>query len=95
MDFAELLAALQNPGDEGLSPTVYDDLSIVYGDDVGSRDAKIEELNAGIQAREAEISRLKVLNYDLLMSSPGEVPADDNESDNDSTPDSGVDSLFD
>jgi len=67
MDFAELLAQLQNPGDEGLSPTIYDDLSAAYTNDTSTRDAKIEVQGADLAAAQAEILALKAMNYDLLM----------------------------
>lgn len=76
MAFNDLLAALRNPGDDGLPDTIYDDIEGAYNEDIGIRDAAIAERDAAIaghaeelQGRDSEISRLKAVNYDLLMQS--------------------------
>lgn len=95
MDFAELMAILTNPGDEGIPDTIYDDLSTSHSDAVGGRDAKIVEMDNQIQALTGEVSRLKSQNYDLLMSVPGEGSGEteSDEGESDDSPE-GVDSLF-
>ena len=92
MDFAELLAQLQNPGDEGLSPTIYDDLSAAYTNDTSTRDAKIEVQGADLAAAQAEILALKAMNYDLLMAAGIDNSADSGEDNSDDETDSDSDS---
>jgi hypothetical protein len=92
MDFAELMAQLMNPGEEGLSPTIYDDLSAAYTNDTSTRDAKIEVQGNDLAAAQAEILALKAMNYDLLMvagidNAPDSVD-DDSDTDSDSDSDS-------
>ena len=86
MDFAELLAQLQNPGEDGLSPTIYDDLSAAYTNDTSTRDAKIEVQGNDLAAAQAEILALKAMNYDLLMAAGIDNSADtvDDETETDS-----------
>lgn len=88
MDFSELLALLQNPGEDGLSPTIYDDLSAAYTNDMSTRDAKIEVQGTDLAAAQAEILALKAMNYDLLMAAgidnSGESGDDETETETDS-----------
>ena len=98
MDFAELLALLIEPGDDGPPATIYDDLSTAHSDELGGRDGKIEELMAANDALQAEVTRLKVDIYDKLMSQ-GEPEGDENDDadENDGDEDEseeGIDSLF-
>lgn len=76
MDFASLVEMLRNPGDDGLPDTIYDDLHGAYNDAVSAGDARVSELQGSIQEREAEISRLKSANYDLLMASRADTGGD-------------------
>ena len=95
MDFAELIAQLRNPGDDGLPDTIYDDLSASYQLAVDGGAAGISDRDATIAALQAEIASLKALNFDLLMGS-------DNDGDSDGDGDTGpetdavptIDSLF-
>lgn len=92
MDFAELLAQLQNPGEDGLSPTIYDDLSAAYTNDTSTRDAKIEVQGSDLAAAQAEILALKAMNYDLLMAAGIDNSGDtgeneESESESESDPD--------
>jgi len=94
MTFEEMLLALQNPGEEGVAPTIYDDLLLSYNDGIGAGDAKVSSLNETIMAQESEISRLKAMNYDLLISAPsGERGSNETETEPDE-PESGIDDLF-
>lgn len=45
-----------------------------HTDEVSVRDAKVRQLTESDTAKDAEISRLKAANYDLLMSKPAEQP---------------------
>ena len=106
--FQELLALLQNPGEDGTLPdTIYDDLTAVYSDvhnraegadaKVAEYDGRISEYDAKIQEYESEISRLKAMNYDLLMASGVESGGNENDGDGDESDDDnhkGIDSLF-
>ena len=98
--FEELMEQFRNPGETGLPDTFADDLATAYSNDLSVRDAavtdrenKVLEANNAVTAREAEITRLKAVNYDLLIAAPktGE-PADNDETGENSA--SGIDSLF-
>jgi len=64
--FEELLNSAKNPGDDGPSETIYDDLGAAYNDRVSAGDAKVAELSGTVDASTKEIERLKAHNYDLL-----------------------------
>lgn len=69
-DIEELIAQLQNPGDDGLPDTIYDDLRNAHTaaiDEVrSSARVKLEESDALITQRDEEINHLKGLNWDLF-----------------------------
>lgn len=100
MGFEDLLALLADPGDDGLPDTFSDDLRASYGDATTTRDAKIGELETGhgekdatIEALKAEIARQKIINYDLLMATPGDQEEETSSSEEDNS-EKGIDSLF-
>lgn len=98
MDFAELIEMLRNPGEDGIPETIYDDLANTYNHALETRDAKISEIEEINRERESEISRLKSMNYDLMMASAvneddGESGGDEDNSADDDEP-SGIDDLF-
>jgi uncharacterized small protein (DUF1192 family) len=69
-----------------------------YQEDLSIRDAKVGEVNESSAKQQAEIQRLKALNYDLLMKKPGDpaetkTPGQTNGSENDET-EVPVESLF-
>lgn len=99
MAFSDLFGMLVEPGEDGIPDTLYDDLSQAHLDEIGGRDAKIAEVTTQLEAANAEISRLKMQNYDLLMAIPvdGEDngdSADDSDGGDSDESDGGVDSLF-
>jgi hypothetical protein len=94
MTFEELIAALREPGEDGVSPTIYDDLTASYSAVTEGSAAKIAELEETINAQTAEISRLKAVNYDLLMDSKTEEIEEPDTEDSEE-PEAGIDSLFD
>lgn len=69
-DIEDLIAQLQNPGDDGLPDTIYDDLRGAHTaalDEVrSSAQAKLDESNALITQRDEEINHLKRSNWDLF-----------------------------
>lgn len=82
--FDELLETLQNPGEEGVPDTIYDDLRSAHTSTVEETQsiaqAKIDELNAGVESRDANIQQLKADNWDLFQQIPksgDSEPADD------------------
>lgn len=92
-DFKELVNTLQNPGDDGLPETIYDDLMSTYDHDTTTRDAKINDLSEKHAAAMAEVEALKVKNHDLYTM----IPAEDGDtgSNGDTVVEvQGVDSLF-
>jgi hypothetical protein len=94
--FEDLVNRLQNPGDEGIPETIYDDLTKVYTDDVSIREAAANEKGAALQAANDEISRLKAINFDLMMKQPSEDSGNESGSDDSDSDDteSGIDDLF-
>lgn len=88
-----LIELLKNPTDDGVPASIYDDLTGLYGNVVSGSEAKVSELSAIIQGYESEISKLKAMNYDLLVSSAGDNQTADNTADDDTEP-GGIDSLF-
>lgn len=95
-DFNELVAHLREPGEDGLSETIYDDLSSSYALAVDGGAARVAEVEAASTELVAEIARLKALNFDLLMaagSEPAVESADETSTESDGEP--SIDSLFD
>jgi hypothetical protein len=96
MDIRDYIEALKNPPEDGLPPSIYDDLTQAWNGFSESSEAKVSELQTTIQGYESEISRLKAQNYDLVMAQPA-GNGSDSENDNDEEKDSsstGIDSLF-
>lgn len=93
--FEELIALLREPGEDGLPETIYDDLGTAFADATGTRDAAIAERDSVLQERESEISRLKAMNYDLLMASSNESKGSEETTNTDGGDDVGtVDDFF-
>jgi len=69
MAFEDILAKLREPGEEGITPELFDELKKEYDQDLSIRDAKVTQTTTAAQAKDAEIQRLKVINFDLLQSS--------------------------
>lgn len=101
MDFETLLAQLINPGEDGPSDSIYDDLGASYNDATSSRDAKIDEQAGLVAELTAELTRTKLLNYELMLSqavepeTPGDSEdEDETETENDSDSDNPDDDFF-
>lgn len=95
--FHDLLGTLREPGEDGLPPTIYDDLTTEYDAVESGSAAKVAELSDAIATRDAEIAALKAQNYDLLMSVGTDEPSNDGESSDESESDesgSAIDTLF-
>jgi hypothetical protein len=101
MTFEEMLEQLRNPGEQGIPADFADQLHAAYQNDISVRDAAVKDREQKIQEtieaqarHEAEITRLKAVNYDLLIAAPkpGD-PAGGNEELDDAEP-HGIDSLF-
>lgn len=94
--FHDLLGTLRDPGDEELSPTIYDDLTTEYDAMESGGAAKAAELSDAIAARDAEIAALKAQNYDLLMAVATDEPGDDDSFTDDEPDESGsaIENLF-
>jgi hypothetical protein len=85
-DIEELLGQLQNPGDDGVPDTIYDDIRAAHTGALeatqSTAQAKIDELVAAHEATQAEVNRLKAANWDLFEQIPkagDETPGDDTE----------------
>lgn len=95
--FIDLVGQLQNPPEDGLPAGIYDDLTAEYNgvaQHLDSAQAKISEYDQKVQAYESEISRLKSLNYDLLMSSGADNGGDDDRNPPAEDSPRGIDALF-
>jgi len=90
MDFEAILQSLINPGEDGPSPTAYDDLSASYTEATSTRDAKIQTSETRVAELELELLKAKSANWDLLQSIPVADSEDsgDNEEDDNSEEDS-------
>ena len=100
--FEELMEQFRNPGEQGVPADFADQLQTTFQDEIGVREAAIQERNDRIaefdkerEAHNAEIRKLKAVNYDLMVSAPkpGEkTPGEQN--DNGESGAAGIDSLF-
>jgi len=74
-DFQELLALIRDhTGDEPIPTTAYDALVNEYQGVVDQRDGatvQLQENATGIAQSQAEVSRLKSANYDLVIAAQG------------------------
>lgn len=69
MDFEALINAVQNPGEGGVPPTIYDDIRATYQgvrDQFSSAQAKIGELTESNNTLADQLNAMKAANYDLL-----------------------------
>ena len=99
--FEELMEQFRNPGAEGIPENFAEELQKTYTDDLSVRDAAVEARKAEIverdellAAREAEVTRLKAVNYDLLVAAPKAGNPADNSKPDDGAAQGGIDSLF-
>ena len=104
MDFEALINAVQNPGEGGVPPTIYDDIRATYQgvqDQFSSAQAKIGELTESNSTLAEQLNAMKAANYDLLtqvnaQSAPEKSEGDgDGDSDDDDDEDDGsIDAFF-
>lgn len=104
MDFEALINAVQNPGEGGIPPTIYDDIRATYQgvqDQFSSAQAKIGELTESNATLAEQLNAMKAANYDLLtqvnaQSAPekSEDDADSDDGDSDDEDDGGIDAFF-
>lgn len=101
--FEEMMEQFRNPGENGIPETFADDLAAVHAEELSIRDAAVKsreqdaaDLRAQLDAAELEKTRLKGINYDLLMAAPkpGEKVTPENGDNNDGDRPRGVASLF-
>lgn len=95
-DFNELLNMAKSGGDD-VPETIYDDLSHAYQTTVDGSMAALAARQEALDKAAAEITRLKAMNFELMMRSPAqEVDDNDDKTDNESktrTP-LGINGLF-
>ena len=104
MDFEALINAVQNPGEGGVPPTIYDDIRATYQgvqDQFSSAQAKIGELTESNSTLAEQLNAMKAANYDLLtqvnaQSAPekNEDNGDTDSDDSDEEDDGGIDAFF-
>lgn len=99
--FEELMEQFRNPGEAGLPDNFADELAATYTNDLSVRDAAVtEKENALIEAqktiaaKEAEITRVKAVNYDLIKAAPNAGDGGNNQEPDGATEKRGIDSLF-
>ena len=99
--FAELMEQFRNPGESGIPETFAEDLTETFEHEISVRDAAVSERDQKIQDAEkakaeavAEVTRVKAVNYDLMVAAPkaGDDPAKLDPADNAES--QGIDSLF-
>lgn len=104
MGFHELIQQGREPGENGLPSDYFDSLSAEFDQFSQTQEQRLRELTEGfsakesdyqsqLQARDAELHRLKTQNYDLLMSSAGDSEGSGQQEPEDDGP-KGVASLF-
>lgn len=82
--FHDLINGLREPDENGVPETIYDDLTREYDTAFEGFTAKTNSLTSQISEKEAEISRLKSINFDLLMSTgTGNEPEDGSDNNED------------
>ena len=73
-DIESLLSQLQEPGDDGVPETIYDDLRATHQSALEevqtTAQAKIESLSQELSARDEQIMKLKSDNWDLFEQIP-------------------------
>ena len=105
MDFEALINAVQNPGEGGVPPTIYDDIRATYQgvqDQFSSAQAKIGELTESNSTLAEQLNAMKAANYDLLtqvnaQSAPEKTEKDAGDSSDDGADDEddgGIDAFF-
>ena len=105
MDFEALINAVQNPGEGGVPPTIYDDIRATYQgvqDQFSSAQAKIGELTESNNTLADQLNAMKAANYDLLtqvnaQSAPekaGDNEGSDSDDSDDEEDDGGIDAFF-
>jgi len=100
--FAELVEMIRNANEENPLPAdIADQLTGAYTEDISLRDAavadrdnRLNDFTSQMEERSREVTRLKAVNYDLLMSAPKPgTEQGGNESTDDDGP-RGIASLF-
>lgn len=99
--FEEIMEQYRNPGENGVPDNFADELATAHAEEISLREAaiadreqKLADAEKARQERDAEVTRLKAVNYDLLMAAPkAGNPAENNEPDGGAAQ-GGIDSLF-
>ena len=95
-DFNELIN-LAKSGGEDVPETIYDDLSHAYQTTLDGSQAALAARQEALDKAAAEITRLKAMNFELMMKSPAsDVDDDDDKGDNGKKTQTplGIDGLF-
>lgn len=99
--FAEIIADIREIAGETVSEETFTELQTAYDEDLSVRDAAvtareqaIADHQKDIAARDAEVLRLKAVNYDLIKAVPKAGEPDKDNKPDAGTEKQGVDSLF-
>lgn len=90
------MVALAKSGGEDVPETIYDDLSQAYTTAIEGSSAALAKRDADIVARDAEIQKLKAMNFEsMLKASQKESVDDEDDAEEEKTdPELGINSLF-
>jgi hypothetical protein len=99
--FEEIMEQYRNPGENGVPDNFADEIQSAYREEIGlreaaiaDRDQKLADAEKARAERDAEVTRLKAVNYDLLVAAPkAGNPAEENKPDGGAAQ-GGIDSLF-
>lgn len=94
MELEELLARLtdtDNPIED--MPAFIGEITKAHTDALSVRDAAVTKAGETLAEREAELTKAKLKNYDLMMKQPADLPGDDKPADK-ADEITGIDSLF-
>lgn len=95
MIFSDAMDAVRSTLSEGTDLTPYDDLDTAYREFEEATNSKVAGLTQQIADLQAEITELKSVNYDLLMSSSGAEQMDEDEETEDTGEDDNADENID
>jgi hypothetical protein len=65
--FHEIVEAIKNPSEEGIDPSIYDDLTAEYASTFESYTESVRARDDRIAELESKVGTLKSQNFDLLM----------------------------
>lgn len=91
--FHEIVNAIKEPGEEGIDPSIYDDLTAEYTSTFENYTESVRKRDEEIAALKSTVGSLKSQNFDLLMRvDTGASTSEDQTIEDESTPT--IETLF-